>query len=121
MLASMKLLDHRTDDGSRHFARLPTPVHWQSLCDHLARLRGARIANCVLPGIAAPWVEFTYQGHRFLIRGQDGEVCLFVRDPQCSDVLVYRVATYCERLLRGGSGQRGSGQRSAAGKLKADR
>lgn len=95
----MKLIDRRTDDGSRRFARLPKGATWEALRDHVAKLAGSEIEDLVVPRIEEPWLRFTYQGHRFLVRNHDGGFHFFVSDPLCSDMHLYRVASHCERLL----------------------
>jgi hypothetical protein len=95
----MRLIDRRTEDGSRHFASLPKSRGWQDLCEHVLLLPGAQIANFVAPGVAKAWMDFTYQGHRFWVNELEGEFCLFVRDPHCPDLSLYQVASHCEKLL----------------------
>jgi len=94
----MQLIDRRTEDGSRHFASLPKTCTWQALCEHVLLLPGAQIANFVASGVAEAWIEFTHQGHRFLVSEQGGQFRFLVRDPQCPDLILYQVATYCEGL-----------------------
>ena len=95
----MKLIDVRTEDGSRHFARLPEGADWDALCNHLKQLPEVSVAQLVAEWTAEPRIEFTYQDHRCTVRRQEDEYCFFVRDPRCSDVPLYRLALHCERLL----------------------
>lgn len=100
----MQLIDRRTDDGSRQFARLPKTSTWHALRDHILLLPGAKIANFVAGGVTPAWIDFTYRDHRFLIGQKAGKLCLVVRDPQCPDVTLYQVASHCEKLLGGRNG-----------------
>ncbi len=97
----MQLIDRRTEDGSRHFVSLPKASTWQALCEHILLLPGAEITNFVAAGAAAAWIDFTYQDHRFSVSLQGGDFCFVVRDPQCPDLILYQVASHCEKLLGG--------------------
>jgi len=96
---AMKLFDHRTDDGSRYFSRLPRPERWDVLYDCVLRLSGAKVINHVGEDFGRPWLDFHYCGHRFLICLSEEHVQLYVDDPQCSDVLLYQVGRHFEKLL----------------------
>ena len=98
----MKLIDLRTDDGSRHFTRLPKTASVEDLRDHLAAMEGVGIGELVANGTAQPHLEFLYRDHRFWIRFDREYFHFFVRDPQCSDVHLYKVALHCQKLLGGG-------------------
>ena len=95
----MKLIDRRTDDGSRHFACLPKTADWETFRDHLAQLPDLRVTNFVPKGIVEPWIDFAYQGHQFVVREQRGEVWFFVDNPQCCDLLLYQVVLHSQGLL----------------------
>jgi hypothetical protein len=95
----MRLLDERTADGSRHFARLPMAVDWSMVIGHASLLSGARIANSTGDEIASPWFDFLFRGHRFLVRSHEDHVRLSVSDPQCPDLLLFEVGVHFERLL----------------------
>ncbi len=95
----MRLFDVRTADGSRQFARLRRTADWEALRDHLALLPGVRIVSLVGGRAPAPWLDFTYCGHRFTIRDAGTKLSLIVADPQCSDVILYAVAAHCAQLL----------------------
>ena len=95
----MKLIDERATDGSRHFAKLPKITPWEVVRDHVLLLGSAKVVNYVDEGIASPWLDFTFRGHRFLIHCHENQLRLFVRDPQCSDLILYEVGTHFERLL----------------------
>jgi hypothetical protein len=95
----MKLIDERTPDGSRHFAQLPKTAPWEAVRDHVLLLGNARVVNFVSDGRAQPWLDFTFRGHRFLIHCHENQFCLFVRDPQCSDLVLYEVGLHFEGLL----------------------
>lgn len=95
----MQLIDRRTEDGSRHFASLPQTSTWHALGDHLLLLPGTRIANFVADDVKEAWIDFTYLDHRFRVNEREGEFCFCVSDPQCPDLILYQVASHCERLL----------------------
>ena len=94
----MKLIDERTPDGSRHFAQLPKLATWETVRDHVQLLGCARVVNYV-EGPAQPWLDFTFRGHRFLIHSHENQLRLFVRDPQCSDLILNEIGLHFERLL----------------------
>jgi hypothetical protein len=95
----MRLLDERTADGSRHFAQFSRAVAWNRIRDHAMLLGGAKIVNSIDGEIAAPWLDFLFRGHRFLIRGHGDQLRLSVYDPQCPDLLLFEVGVHFERLL----------------------
>ncbi len=95
----MKLIDERTPDGSRQFAKLPKLVPWEVVRDHVLLLGNAKVVNDVGEGLVEPWLDFTFRGHRFLIHCHGKQFQLSVRDPQCSDLLLYEVGVHFERLL----------------------
>lgn len=98
----MILIDIRTDDGSRHFASLPGSAGWDALRDQILLLPDAKIVEFVTNKVAQGRIDFTYGGHLFSVTGHGGEFRFFVRDPQCSDVHLYRVGSHCEQLLGSG-------------------
>jgi hypothetical protein len=95
----MKLIDERTPDGSRYFAELPKIAPWETVRDHVLLLGSAKVVNYVADGPAQPWLDFTFRGHRFLLHSHENRLRLFVRDPQCSDLILYEVGVHFERLL----------------------
>ena len=95
----MRLIDKRTRDGSRYFARLPRAAAWADLRDHALLLPNAEIVNFVDLGSARPWLDFYFRRHRFLIHARNGPLSLSVRDPQCPDLILYEVGHHFERLL----------------------
>jgi hypothetical protein len=95
----MKLIDERVADGSRHFAELPRVTPWQAVRDHVLLLASAKVINYVDEGMASPWLDFTFRGHRFLIHTHENRLRLFVRDPQCSDLILFEVGSHFERLV----------------------
>jgi hypothetical protein len=102
----MMLIDERAADGSRHFARLPKVTPWQVVRDHVLLLDSAKVINYVDEGIASPWLDFAFRGHRFLVHSHENQLRLFVCDPLCSDLILYEVGRHFERLL-GGAGDEG--------------
>ncbi len=61
--------------------------------------------NFVGEEFAKAWLDFRFRRHRFLIHARDGLFRLFVRDPQCPDLILYQVGCHFERLL----GEAGNG------------
>jgi hypothetical protein len=95
----MKLIDLRTADGSRHFARFRQAAPWAAVREHALLLPNAVLINCVGNEMAHAWLDFHFRRHRFLISAQEGYFHLFVRDPQCSDLLLFQVGCHFEQLL----------------------
>jgi hypothetical protein len=95
---AMRLIDERAPDGSRHFANLPKSTPWQVVRDHVLFLDSAKVVNYIDEQVAIPWLDFTFRGHRFLIHSHENQLRLFVRDPQCSDLILFEVGTHFERL-----------------------
>jgi hypothetical protein len=95
----MKLLDERTCDGSRHFASLPQRISWGTLCDHVLLLPEAEMINFVADGPAQAWLDFYYRRHRFAVRACSKWFRLYVRDPQCPDLILFEVGCHFERLM----------------------
>lgn len=97
----MRLVDERTIDGSRRFARLTYAGDWPDLfqCAVASSNHGALpLANVSLQGNK---LCFCYRGYQFHVTRRDGELCLVVRDPLCCDLLLYQVACHFGKLLDG--------------------
>lgn len=102
----MALLDARMEDGSRHFGSLPegkdqAVPDWDRFRDHVAELEGARLTNFVTDEVCEAWIDFTWQGHAFMLNNQYGEWWLFVTDPSCPDAVLEGVLAHFEAV--GGS------------------
>ena len=95
----MKLIDERTYDGSRHFARLPQVIAINAVRDHALLLENAKVVNYVDEEVAKPWFDFTFRGHRFVVHCGGDQFLLFVRDPQCPDLTLFEVGRHFECLL----------------------
>jgi hypothetical protein len=95
----MKLLDERTGDGSRHFATLPQRASWGWLCDHVLQLPDAEMINFVADNPNRAWLDFYFRRHRFAVRARDKRFHLYVRDPQCPDLILFEVGSHIERLM----------------------
>lgn len=98
LTGTMKLIDERTLDGSRRFTHLPQVADWISVRDHVSLLPGAEMVNFIGGEMAQDWLDFAFHGRRFLIRGHDDHLHLFVDDPQCSDLILYQVGRHFEQL-----------------------
>lgn len=110
----MRIIDQRTEDGSRRFLCLPKTTDWEGLRGHLAQLPGLRVANYLAGGFA-PMLDFFYWGHRFSIQEQSGEFWFTVLDPMCSDLTLYQIAIHVEGLLCGGAWHAPAPHRSSLG------
>jgi hypothetical protein len=97
----MRLIDERTLDGSRQFASLPQVVSWSAVRSHLSLLPGAKIANLHDTCPERTWLDFHFGQHHFFIKAHDGLFHLFVRDPQCADLVLYQVGAHFEQLVNG--------------------
>jgi hypothetical protein len=97
----MRLIDTRTRDGSRQFLCLPQSVDWAALRSHVEGLPKAQVVNFVGSRLATARLDFLFYGHRFHIGCRDGQFHFCVRNPHCSDLIVYRVAQYFGELLDG--------------------
>jgi hypothetical protein len=97
----MKLIDERTPDGSRYFARLTHNTKLLAVRDHALLLRDAKVMNFVAEAVTRPWFDFTFRGHRFSIHSNNGELLLYVRDPQCSDLVLFEVGRHFEEICKG--------------------
>jgi len=95
----MILIDERTEDGSRRFARLPRGATWEALTRHVRLLPNATLVHCMENDAATAWLDFTFRGHRFVIHRHESRFHLCVRDPQCSELILYQVGCHFERLL----------------------
>jgi hypothetical protein len=95
----MKLLDERLPDGSRHFSRLPSTVDWKRVRDHVPLLPEAKIVNFIDSEMSSAWLDFSFRGHRFLIKIYDGLLHFFVDDPLCSDLILFQVGRHFEQLM----------------------
>jgi len=95
----MRLIDLRTDDGSRHFLTLPRQADWEVVREHISALQGVATAAVQKPEVGEAHLEFAYGRHDFRITGDDRHFHFVVRDPQCSDIHLYHIASHCEALL----------------------
>lgn len=98
-VADMRLIDRRSEDGSRHFASLPKSCTWHALRNQILLLPGSQVLNFVVEGAAEAWMEFAYRDQRFRVSDGNGKYCFSVCDPQCPDLRLYQVASHCENLL----------------------
>ncbi len=78
-----RILDYRTNDGSRYFAELPETIFFDQLKAHAERLDGLVVTNFLTDWITEVWLDFEFNEHRFTINNQFGEYWFFVDDPEC--------------------------------------
>lgn len=100
LTGTMKLIDERTLNGSRRFTHLPRVASLESVRDHVELLPGAEMVNFIGGEMAQDWLDFSFRSCRFLIRGHDDHFHLFVDDPLCSDLILYKVVRHFEQLLK---------------------
>ena len=93
------LLDLRMHDGSRHFGSLPSSRSWESVRDHVRRLKGARLTGFLTDGVTEAWIDFEFASQRFSVNDQFGEFWFFVDDPSCPDSLLHTVMVHFTGLL----------------------
>jgi hypothetical protein len=97
----MKLIDIRTHNGSRHYLCLPKDTDWNALYELAIQLPDAKIVQFTGEESTQPQLIFSFRGHHFLIRSQSNQLQFLVRDPNCSDLIVYQVARhFCEMLTQ---------------------
>lgn len=94
----MRLIDERTADGSRCFARLSSDAVWRGVCEHLLRLPGVESAPSPGGEFTSSKLDFHFRGYRFQMALRDGELFLIVRDPLCSDLLLCQIAYHLSEL-----------------------
>lgn len=92
----MRLIDERTPDGSRHFAVIDQNAGLRAMRNRVLQLKNAKVVNFIDEGIAKPWFDFTFRGHRFLIHCENGEYLLYVQDPQCPDLILFEVGQHLD-------------------------
>lgn len=98
---SEKPFDHRSPDGSRHFAEVPDRFGnsgWETMRDRLAALPGVKVTEFLFDGVTQAITDFTYRGHEFTIDTQFGELWLFVSDPECPAEILVDVSRLVRQL-----------------------
>lgn len=93
------LIDQRMHDGSRHFVFFPETQPCSRLLLHVVGLLGAS-PTAYVPSMLESWIDFRYQGHKFSINSQMGDYWFFVRDPNCPEDILLKVANHFEKLLK---------------------
>ena len=101
---TLRLLNHRAADGSRHFGELPQSRLWHEVKDYVSRLTGACLADFCCDGVTEAWIDFDYAGHRFTINDQFGDYWFFVKDPACPDDVLLAVLAHFRQVLGDGTG-----------------
>lgn len=96
---TIRLIDIRMHDGSRHFASLPQTVMWHGLRDHLDKLKNAVVTEFITDKVTEAWIDFDFQNKRFSVNDQFGEYWFFVQDTSCPDDILVEVIKHCETLL----------------------
>ena len=90
----MKLIDERTADGSRCFARLPRMGGWATFCRHAGLLADIEWAPPIDGDLPQGRIAFCLGGQQFQAACHNGTIRLIVCDPLCPDVLLYQVARH---------------------------
>jgi len=95
----MELLNDTMNDGSRNFILLPVgntpPIR---LLLRVITLWGA-YPTAYIPSLSESWIEFRYKRHTFSINNQYGDFWFFVKDPSCSDELLFEVINHFKGVL----------------------
>jgi hypothetical protein len=95
----MKLIDERTEDGSRRFAQLPLAAAWDEVCQHLLMLPGVEPAAAWCDKRPPGTLDFRFGGHQFRVHRRQEELSLLVCDPLCSDLLLFQIAHHLGKLF----------------------
>lgn len=98
----MALLNHRTHDGSRHFAEFDQESEqfpWDQVRDHLAGLEGATVTGYLTDNVTEVWIDFDYKKHKFTVHNPMGWWWFFVNDPTCDDEILEAVVVHAAKFL----------------------
>lgn len=95
----VSLYDIRMIDGSRQFADIPETVFFDAIRNCAAKLEGAIETGFVSDWVTEMWLDFDFRGHSFSVNNQFGEYWFFVRDPACSDEILFDVISHFEKLI----------------------
>lgn len=93
------LLNCPMHDGSSQFAELPEVCSWDEFRQHIARLVGATITDCITDDVTEMWLDFSFRGHAFTANNQCGDFWFFVRDAACPDEILRAIVEHCEPTL----------------------
>jgi hypothetical protein len=82
------LIDVRMADGSRHFAE----VAWRPPQEfkQLVEASGATVTE-VIEHVTENWIDFTYAGESFTAHNSWNDYWLFVRNPDCPELVLHDV------------------------------
>lgn len=87
------------NDGSRNFILLPVgstpPIR---LLPRVFTLLGA-YPTLYVPSFSESWIDFRYKKHKFSINNQYGDFWFFVKDPNCPEEILIKVAKHFAGLL----------------------
>jgi hypothetical protein len=93
------LLENKLIDGSRHFVDMPEVAFFDDFYDHTEELEGARLTEFVTDGVTGMWLDFEFRGHEFSVTNQFGDYWFFVRDPECSEEILFEIIEHFRQLL----------------------
>lgn len=82
------------------FCKLPQTRLWHDLRDHLVTLPGVAVTFFVCAPISGSWLDFTYQGHSFMIRDERGSFLFSVEDMACPHGILRDITGHFEDYLR---------------------
>ncbi len=94
-----KLINHKTNDNARRFLELPENVYSERLFLHTLYSWGAQPKEFIYT-VLESWIMFHYQNYEFSINNQYGEYWFFVRDPECPEEILEKVAIHFATLLK---------------------
>ena len=81
------------------FCKFPQSRFWHELRDHLLKLPGAAIGQCVDDPVIGSWIDFTFQGHLFTVNTQAGEFLFFADGTGCPDSVLAEIAMHCKSFF----------------------
>jgi hypothetical protein len=101
---SVRVIDMRMHDGSRHFGDIPenydpASPEWHRIKAHVPELSGAALTGFVTDDVTEAWIDFSFRGHEFSINNQHAFWWFFVNDPECPEELLVTVLDHFEVLL----------------------
>jgi hypothetical protein len=95
----MKFLNNIMHDGSRQFLALPQSKSWEGLFVWIKGYMGVTDSVLLSDGVTEAWIDFEYKGQTISVNNQFGEYWFFVKNPECSDLVLSEIANHCFQYL----------------------